>query len=58
MALVTLAGKTGFFDTNGNLKIPIIYDEAWPFANGKTWVKKDSDWFYVDKTGACVEDCP
>jgi hypothetical protein len=57
MAMVCRSGKCGYHDATGRLTIPLIYDEAWPFFNGKAQVRKEGKWFYVDAVGRCVEDC-
>jgi hypothetical protein len=55
--MVCRSGKCGYHDATGRLTIPLIYDEAWPFFNGKAQVRKEGKWFYVDAVGRCVEDC-
>lgn len=46
----SIFGKSGFIDENGKVVIPIIYDEASDFENGKAKVKIGEREFYIDKT--------
>ena len=43
--------KFGFLDIDGNLCVPIIYDEAEMFSDGLAAVKKDGKWGYVNTKG-------
>lgn len=36
--------------------IPFIYDIVFPFINGKVYVKKDDDFFFIDKYGNVAEN--
>ncbi len=36
--------------------IPFIYDIIFPFINGKAYVKKDENYFFIDKYGNVVEN--
>lgn len=36
--------------------IPFIYDIVFPFINGKAYVKKDENYFFIDKYGNVVEN--
>lgn len=61
-----LNGKWGFYDNEGKLVIPHIYESILASCNGnyctgwyvqnqiKVWVKKEDKPFYIDKTGAEV----
>ena len=51
LALVRLNRKFGFIELLGNVKIPIIYDNASKFQNGKSNVKLNNQQFYIDKDG-------
>lgn len=43
--------KFGFINTSGELIIPLIFDDAASFANGKALVFKDGEMFYIDHNG-------
>ena len=47
-------GVYGFVDKNGKEVIPLIYDHAEEFKDGKAGVKKDGKEFFIDKTGKPV----
>lgn len=51
IACVKLANKYGFIDKTGKEVIPLQYDDATTFSNGKAWVKKDGREYYIDQTG-------
>ena len=52
LAQVSKAGYGyGFVDENMKLVIPMIYDSADEFIDGKAKVRRGDDWFYIDKTG-------
>lgn len=36
--------------------IPFIYDMAFSFMNGRAYVKKDDDFFFIDKYGNVAEN--
>ena len=36
--------------------IPFIYDIVFPFINGKAYVKKDENYFFIDKYGNVAEN--
>lgn len=36
--------------------IPFIYDIVFPFINGEAYVKKDENYFFIDKYGNVVEN--
>ena len=51
--------KWGYIDTNLKNVIPFQYIFAEAFKGGMARVNKNGkDWFYIDKTGKCVKDCP
>lgn len=45
----------GFVDKDMKLVIPMQYDEATNFKNGKAKVRIDNTWRYIDKTGCELE---
>ncbi len=49
--------KWGFVDTNGKILIPLRFDEAADFDQGKARVKDGAHYFYINESGICVEDC-
>lgn len=51
----SLFGKCGFIDENGKLVIPIVYDEASHFENGKSKVTRNGKEFYINKLGEKLE---
>ena len=54
LAKVSKANKYGYVDQKGNLIVPLIYDEALTFNEGKAAVKKENRWGYLDNTGKVV----
>ena len=51
--------KWGFIDTNLKNVIPFQYIFAEAFKGGMARVNQNGkDWFFIDKTGKCVKDCP
>lgn len=51
MALFKENGKYGFINENGSIKIPAIYDKAFPFVNGLAYVEIEGKVGYIDKKG-------
>ncbi len=51
LVLVSLNGKYGFADENGNIVIPLKYDYAKDFSEGLALVKLNGKWGYIDKNG-------
>jgi hypothetical protein len=51
-------GKWGFINNNGDEVIPFIYDAVTSFYEGKVLVIKNEKYFYINKKGKCVKDCP
>ena len=49
--------KSGYIDSKGNIILPIVYETAGAFRNGWGLVKKDSNYFFVDKNGN-IKDPP
>jgi hypothetical protein len=49
----TIDGKTkyGYIDTKGNLLTPIVYENAQNFRDGWGLIKKDGNYFFVDRNG-------
>ena len=41
--IICIGGKFGYIDKKGVVVVPLIYDFATPFVNGKAFVKKDSN---------------
>lgn len=48
--------KIGYTDINGNVVIPVIYDEGLTFSEGYTAVRTGSTWIYFDSTGKQISD--
>jgi hypothetical protein len=48
---VQLNGKWGFVDIEGNEIIPLIYDEAGNFSDGRARVVLDNREFHINKKG-------
>lgn len=52
MATVGIGGKGyGFINQQGQLKIPVIYEQVENFDNGKALVKREGRWLFIDKSG-------
>ena len=49
-------GKKGFIDRSVREVIPLVYDHARDFSEGRAWVGKDGESFYIDKNGNKVGD--
>ncbi|MEO1713895.1 MAG: WG repeat-containing protein, partial [Bacteroidota bacterium] len=56
--LVKKAGKFGFIDQQGSLRIPLKYDFATSFFYGITKVRLGTEWRYLDLNGQCIQNCP
>jgi len=52
-----IEGKTkyGYIDKKGTVIIPIVYENAQNFRNGWGIIKKDSNYFFIDKNGNLKE---
>lgn len=50
-------GKYGFINLKGELSIPLQFDDALPFENGKTRVRKEDKVFTINTNGDCIQDC-
>jgi hypothetical protein len=48
--------KIGYPDINGNIVIPLMYDEGLTFSEGYTAVRKGNTWIFFDSTGKQVYD--
>ena len=48
--------KYGFMDRNGRITIPLIYDCAKAFAEGRAYVESNREKFYIDPDGTEVLD--
>jgi len=46
--------KYGFINLNGDIIIPLEYDDAFPFYDGYASVKKDDKWIYINESGENV----
>ena len=51
LCFVSLNDKYGFADGNGNIVIPLKYDDAKDFSEGLASVKLNGKWGYIDKSG-------
>lgn len=51
---ITGKEKYGFLDSNGILKIPLIYDNALNFQNGMAYVQIGASWGTIDKDGKAI----
>ena len=47
--------KSGYIDSKGNIIAPVAYETAGAFRDGWGLVKKDSNYFFVDRKGAIKE---
>ena len=47
-------GKWGFVNKDGELAVPLMYDSAWDFSCGRTFVEKNGKWGCIDTTGTVV----
>jgi hypothetical protein len=56
--------KYGYIEKTDKKVIPFKYNHAGPFSEGLAFVGLNSEedgegvYFYIDKTGKCVKDCP
>lgn len=55
--MVTLHNKKGFFDHEGNVITPAIYEEAKDFDRALAQVKRNGKWGCIDKEGKEVTPC-
>lgn len=51
---VSIGGKWGYIDKNGNIAIEPQYEDAKPFNNGYAPVKINGMWGYIDNSGSVV----
>lgn len=53
----TIDGKTkyGYIDNKGNIIVPVVYEYAQAFKDGWGLIKKDNNYFFVDKNGNLKE---
>ena len=56
MARVIKDRKQGFLNTATGQVIG-WYDDAENFNDGRAYVKQNNRYFWIDKTGRCVENC-
>lgn len=57
LANVGLDNKFGFINADGQTVIPFDYIYTEGFKNGQAKVSTGGNFFYIDKTGKCVQDC-
>lgn len=57
LANVGIDNKFGFINTEGQTVIPFDYIYTEGFKNGKAKVSTGGNFFYIDKTGKCVQNC-
>jgi len=48
--------KIGYADINGNIVIPLVYDDGLAFSEGFTAVRKGNSWIFLDSTGKQIFD--
>ena len=53
---VAKAGKWGFIDKTGKVVIPFQYDHASAFYKNATLVKKNNEWFYINRQGKKIPE--
>ena len=58
LLLVEQDGKFGYIDRQGNIAIPLVYDNAQSFGDGLALVRQGEASFWIDETGAKVLDRP
>ncbi|MBC9810895.1 WG repeat-containing protein [Crocinitomicaceae bacterium CZZ-1] len=47
-----IAGEKGqFFDLQGNVLFPEVYEDLYGFSDGAALVKQNGNWFFIDKQG-------
>ena len=46
--------KCGYINKQGEIVIPLIYDDASSFINGRAYVERDDMSFYIDKKGEVI----
>lgn len=56
MVRAKLYGRWGYLDRKGDVVIPMIYDEAGNFKNGKAEVQLHGEIFYIDAKGEKCSD--
>lgn len=52
--MVEKDGEYGYINTDGELVIEVIYDEASSFNNGYALVKKDGTYMIINKMGEVI----
>ena len=48
----------GYINRQNEVLIPFQFDRPGIFKNGKAYVWKGKNKFWIDKNGNCIEDCP
>ena len=56
MSLVGKDHKIGYTDHDGNIIVPLIYDEGLSFREGYAAVRKGDKWQYIDSTGKAITE--
>lgn len=56
-ALVEKDGKVGFVDLDGNLVIPLLFQQAYQFSQGLAAVRHNGLWGYIDTAGDLYMPC-
>lgn len=46
--------KYGFINKNGEIIIPLVYEDAFPFYNGYASIKENDKWNYLNKEGKII----
>jgi hypothetical protein len=54
LIVVKQDGKAGFIDTNGKIKIPLVYEDACKFSEGIAGVARDGKWGFIDQNERIV----
>lgn len=54
MAAVKLSTSWGYVDMSGQVVIPLRFQEATPFSDGKAKVKYNGKYIYINKLGVQV----
>ena len=57
LAKVAIAGRWGFIDAYGRVRVSLDYEEAGNFSNGMAMVKLNGKWGFVNKNGEVKVSC-
>lgn len=58
LANVRVGTKWGYIDSGGNIAVPIEYDMARPFTDGKGLVESGGKLLFIDAYGRCLYELP